>query len=73
MGAATRWLLDLADLDHVGVGVSAMPMGRLAAEALGFAEVGEVEFPGYEPEHPESIASWLGVREPVEKKRSEDL
>ncbi|KAI0109471.1 hypothetical protein GGR51DRAFT_558161 [Nemania sp. FL0031] len=60
--ATTKWYLELSELDHVGIGVSGAPMGKIFFSSLGFKESSTVEVPGY-PEHPESVFAWLGLRE----------
>ncbi len=65
-----QWGLDLADEDNMAVGVCAAATGKKLFENTGFTEVQEVVVAGYK-EHPDSITAWIGVRQPVGRKGSE--
>lgn len=55
-----RWCMELASMDHTGIGVSATPMGKGLFEHIGFIEKQVVEVKGYEG-HRGSIKLWIGI------------
>jgi len=59
----TTWCMRLAEINNVGIGVSATPVGRKLFHSLGFVEKEIVEIEGYE-DHPNSISLWIGVYDP---------
>lgn len=62
-GVLIQWFIDLADVDQESAGVNAVGMGAKFFPTFGFKCMGEVEVKGYEL-HPQSIKTWVGVREP---------
>ena len=52
--------MELASMDHTGIGVSATPMGKGLFEHIGFIEKQVVEVKGYEG-HRGSIKLWIGI------------
>ncbi|KND87485.1 hypothetical protein TOPH_07896 [Tolypocladium ophioglossoides CBS 100239] len=56
----TKWFIDLARQDQVGLAVAAAPMGKVHFSSLGFKKAKTVEIPGYH-DHPNPIYAWLGL------------
>ncbi len=69
----TKWCIRLAEIDNIGLGVSAAPIGRELFHSLGFVEKEIVEIEGYE-DHPNTISLWIGVYDPeIEAGKREGL